>query len=431
MSRFDMKLPDVGEGVAEAEIVEWLVGVGDRVTPDTVVAEVLTDKATVEVSSPVHGEVVELHGEPGDVLAVGGELIGIETDEVHAGTTDDSTTVESEPEPAIAPFDDGESAQTDPDDSDDSETAGSTLRGGARATAAPAVRARAVTLELDLATIGGTGPDGRVVHADLDRELVGRSGGAETSRAAPLRPAASDSGKVVPVRGVRRRISERLSAAWTDIPHITYVDDVDVTELERLRSAMNDARSERDVRLTLLPFLARALVVAIADQPGLNAHHDHASETLTSYDAVHVGVATQTDDGLRVPVVRHAESHGIWSLAVEIGRVTEAARDGSATREELAGSTITITSLGALGGLVTTPIINPPEVAIIGVNKMETRPVWRDGAFQPRQVLNLSSSFDHRMVDGWDAATFVQRIKGLLEIPALLFVDVHRKTVPD
>jgi 2-oxoisovalerate dehydrogenase E2 component (dihydrolipoyl transacylase) len=227
------------------------------------------------------------------------------------------------------------------------------------------------------------------------------------------------------VRGVRRRISERLSAAWKDIPHITYVDDVDVTELERLRSVLNGRAATGEARLTLLPFLARALVVAVADQPALNAHYDHASETLTTYDAVHIGVATQTDVGLRVPVVRHAETHGLWGMAAEIGRVTAAARDGSATRGELAGSTITITSLGAMGGLVTTPIINPPEVAIIGVNKIDTRPVWRDGAFQPRQVLNLSSSFDHRMVDGWEAATFVQRIKAVLEMPTLLFVDDH------
>ena len=198
-----------------------------------------------------------------------------------------------------------------------------------------------------------------------------------------------------------------------------------MTELERLRSVLNDARSGNDVRLTVLPFLARAIVIAAADQPGLNAHYDHPSETLTTYDAVHIGVATQTDDGLRVPVVRHAEAHGVRSLAAEIGRVAEAARNGSATRDELSGSTITISSLGALGGLVTTPIINPPEVAIIGVNKMETKPVWRDGTFQPRQVMNLSSSFDHRMVDGWDAATFIQRIKALLETPALLFIDDH------
>lgn len=424
MSRFDMKLPDVGEGVAEAEIVEWFVGVGDRVTSDTVIAEVLTDKATVEVSSPVDGEVVELHGEPGDVLAVGGNLIGIETAELPSDASGDPTTgshdssdesepnVEPEPEPAVAAADD---EQLDDGSFDDEDPA------GPRPAASPAVRARAEALEIDLATIGGTGPDGRVVHADLDRELLDRIGGS--TRPAPSRTRASDSGTAVPVRGVRRRISERLTAAWNDIPHITYVDDVDMTELERLRTELNANSAERATRLTLLPFLARAIVIAAADQRELNAHYDHASETLTVYDAVHIGVATQTGDGLRVPVVRHAESHGLRSMAAEIGRVTAAARDGTATRDELSGSTITITSLGAMGGLVTTPIINPPEVAIIGVNKMETRPVWRDAAFQPRSVLNLSSSFDHRMVDGWDAATFVQRIKGLLETPALLFVD--------
>ena len=413
-----MKLPDVGEGVAEAEVVEWFVGIGDRVTPDTVIAEVLTDKATVEVSSPVDGVVVELHGEPGDVLAVGGDLIGIETDEIP-----DNRTVQSEPKPTNGHDDDAEPTATDSDASHGPQPTGSTRPGGVRVTAAPAVRARAADLDIDLTTIDGTGPDGRVVHADLDREVIGRSGGAGATRTARPRTAASETGNAVSVRGVRRQISNRLSAAWNEIPHITYVEDVDMTELERLRSTMNDAPSVHGVRLTLLPFLARALVIAIADQPGLNAHYDHPSETLTTYDAVHIGVATHTDDGLRVPVVRHAESRGIRSLAAEIDRAAAAARDGSATRDELAGSTITITSLGASGGLVTTPIINPPEVAILGVNKMEIRPVWRDGTFQPRQVMNLSSSFDHRMIDGWDAATFIQRIKELLETPALLFID--------
>lgn len=427
MSRFEMKLPDVGEGVAEAEIVEWFVDVGDQVTSDTVIAEVLTDKATVEVSSPVDGEVVELYGEPGDVLAVGGNLIGIETDQVPAETTKDapkdSVAVEPVSEPESASTDEGASADADPDASHDVEAGGSNEPASVRPTASPAVRARAAALDLDLATINGTGPDGRVVHADLDRELVGRTSGAAVGWGPPARRPTADNGTAVPVRGVRRRIAERLTAAWNDIPHITYVDAVDVTELERLRVELNDRSTERGTRLTVLPFLARALVIAVADQRELNAHYDHASETLTIYDAVHIGVATQTDDGLRVPVVRDAESHGLWSLASEIGRVSAAARDGSATREDLGGSTITISSLGALGGLVTTPIINPPEVAIVGVNKMETRPVWRDSAFQPRQMMNLSCSFDHRMVDGWDAATFVQRVKALLETPALLFLD--------
>lgn len=414
MTVYQMKLPDVGEGVAEAELVEWLVAVGDRVTPDTVIAEVLTDKATVEVSAPVDGEVVALHGEPGDVLAVGGDLIGIETGtEIAVDEPEMDDTVE---------MDDTAEIEAPAPDAPAQESDGRT----GRSTAAPAVRARARTLGLDLATVEGTGPDGRVVHADLDRILSGANGsGGRSGREhrGPSTPTAvPDTSHETQVRGVRRRIAERLSSAWIDIPHITYVDDVDVTELERLRAELNDSAGDDQVRLTILPFLARALVVALAEQPGLNAHYDHGSQTLTTFDAVHIGIATQTDDGLRVPVVRHAEGRGVRGLADEIGRVTSRARDGSATREELAGSTITITSLGALGGIATTPIINPPEVAIVGVNKMEIRPVWTDGSFRPRQVINLSSSFDHRMVDGWDAATFVQRVKRALETPALLFV---------
>ncbi len=402
-----MKVPDVGEGVAEAELVEWMVGVGDQVTPDTVIAEVLTDKASVEISAPVAGQVVVLHGEPGDLLAVGGDLIGFETD--HA-VPDEPTADQPQPQPGSDP---------EPVPELQSPTEPAPRQGaGERPIAAPAVRARASERGLDLNTVVGSGPDGRVMHEDLDRAL---SGGATSPTTAPLATASAE-GKAVPVRGVRRRIAERLSNAWSTIPHITYVDDVDVTELERLRAELNTQSDERGVRLTILPFLARAMATAIADQPGVNAHYDHGSEILTTFDAVHIGIATQTDDGLRVPVVRHCEGRGIWGLATEISRVTAAARSGSATLQELTGSTITITSLGALGGVATTPIINPPEVAIIGVNKIETRPVWRDGAFQPRQVMNLSSSFDHRMVDGWDAATYVAAVKRLLETPALLFL---------
>jgi 2-oxoisovalerate dehydrogenase E2 component (dihydrolipoyl transacylase) len=258
------------------------------------------------------------------------------------------------------------------------------------------------------------------VHADLDR----LAGSGRPAPASGRRRAAPGEGTPHPIRGVRRRIAERLTAAWTEIPHITYVDAVDVTELERLRAELN-TRNDDDggARLTLLPFLAAAIVVAVRDQPHVNAHYDHARETLTTFESVHVGVATQTDDGLRVPVVHHAESFGIRDLAAEIARVSGAARSGAATRAELSGSTISITSLGALGGLVTTPLLNPPEVAIVGVNKIETRPVWLAGAFVPRQMMNLSSSFDHRVVDGWDAAVFVQRLKTLLETPALLFVE--------
>jgi 2-oxoisovalerate dehydrogenase E2 component (dihydrolipoyl transacylase) len=416
VSLYEMKLPDVGEGVAEAEIVEWLVEVGDEVTPDTVLAEVLTDKATVEVSPPVTGTVVARYGDPGDVLAVGTVLIGIEV----ADGVVSEPEVEGPTEPALQPESEPESA-TAPEPAPEPPPAAEPPTGGPkrseRVTAAPAVRRRAGELGIDLTGVSGSGPEGRIVHADLDRLLIGGSG----SLAAPT-GSTSDSPRVESVRGVRRRIAERLSATWSEVPHITYVEAVDVTELEALRAELNTTDDGR-VRLTMLPFIVRAIAVACRDQPEINAHYDHGSETLTVHGAVHVGIATQTDQGLLVPVVRHADSLELRDAADEIARVTEAARNASASREELSGSTITITSLGAIGGVATTPILNAPEVAIIGVNKMEVRPVWRDGAFQPRKMINLSSSFDHRMVDGWDAARFVQRLKTLLETPALLFVD--------
>lgn len=425
MSSFTMKLPDVGEGVAEAELVEWLVAIGDAVTPDSPIAEVLTDKATVEISAPVSGTVTALHGAPGDVLAVGSDLVEIDT-------ADGARPPAEEPPPEEQPSVEPPSVEEPPSADEPAPVVEATpaaepppvpQTGGPKPTAAPAVRARARELGIDLARVEGSGPAGRVVHADLDRVTrTTRSwpGGTPRSRAAA-------DGTAHPVRGVRRRIAERLTTAWTEIPHITYVDAVDVTEVERLRAELN-ARSDEGggPRLTLLPFLATAIVIAVHEQPGINAHYDHAGETLTTFDAVHVGIATQTDEGLRVPVVRHAEALGIWDLAAEIGRVAEAARDGSATRQELSGSTITITSLGASGGLVTTPLLNPPEVAIVGVNKIEVRPVWQGDTFVPRRMMNLSASFDHRMVDGWDAAVFVQRLKSLLETPALLFVDDRR-----
>lgn len=413
MSTYDVKLPDVGEGVAEAELIAWLVAVGDRVTSDSVLAEVMTDKATVEVACPVSGVVVALHGEPGDVLAVGGGLVSIELEGAVPSPPPPSAP------PTVAPATTSAPPTSVPPTSVPAASAGSS---GARTLAAPAVRARAASLGIDLTAVAGSGPDGRVLHADLDRVLLGRSGPATSAHVA-AGVAAGDEPRLVPVRGLRRRIAERLTSSWTQIPHITYVDAVDVTDLEVLRAELNRRGDAAATRLTILPFLARAIVIAAAEQPGLNATYDADSQTLSLFDAVHLGIATQTDDGLTVPVVRHAEARGLWDLAAEIGRVAAAARTGSATRQELSGSTITITSLGALGGLVTTPIINQPEVAIIGVNKLETRPVWRNGTFEPRQLMNLSSSFDHRIVDGWDAATFVQRIKALLEMPALLFVD--------
>ncbi len=421
MSTFGVKLPDVGEGVAEAELISWCVAVGDRVSTESVLAEVMTDKATVEIASPVNGVITALHGEPGDLLAVGSELVAIELDGAAPGPAPRGTSAAPPPD-AVAPI---------------ARPARPTFmpaRPDGRALASPAVRARAVALGIDLSTIAGTGPDGRVVHADLDDQLI--TGGARpvtggagsaTGGAHPLTGGtgrmAGGEASIEVVRGLRRRIAERLTSSWTEIPHITYVEGIDVTDLEALRAEINSRDHGDGIRLTILPFLARAMVIACGEQPRLNATYDRATQSLSLFDAVHLGIATQTDDGLMVPVVRHAEARRVRDLAAEIARVSTAARAGTATRDELSGSTITITSLGALGGLVTTPIINQPEVAIVGVNKLETRPVWRNGAFEPRQMMNLSSSFDHRMVDGWDAATFVQRIKALLEMPALLFVD--------
>lgn len=427
---FTMKLPDVGEGVAEAELVEWLVAVGDEVTPDSALAEVLTDKATVEVSCPVSGVVTELHGEPGDVLAVGSDLVEIDTGDASPDEPDANVDADAEPaagaaaagtplDPPVPPTDAPEGGSRSATEPPAPPPAPSGQSAGARASAAPAVRRRARELGIDLGSVPGTGPDGRVVHADLDRLLAGGSAGRVRNAGA-----GADDGHPEPVRGIRRRIAERLTAAWTEIPHITYVESVDVTELERLRAELNRQGEQQGApRLTMLPFIAVAIANACSEQPTINAHYDHAEQVLTRFDGVHIGIATQTDGGLLVPVVRHAEARRLRDLAAEIARVTEAARDGSATRDELSGSTISITSLGAIGGVTTTPLLNAPEVAIVGVNKIETRPVWQGDRFEPRQVLNLSSSFDHRMVDGWDAASFVQRIKTLLEAPALLFVD--------
>ncbi|MCU1365346.1 MAG: bkdB [Ilumatobacteraceae bacterium] len=401
MTVFGVKLPDVGEGIAEAELIDWLVQVGDHVRAEMPLAEVLTDKATVEISSPVTGIVTYLHGEPGDMVAIGTEFVGIEIEGSIATAPPDS-------EPVDAPPPTGARLSLAPPPIEPAAP-----RTEAHPLAAPAVRRRAQELGLDLNDVAASGPGGTIVHADLDRHLTGSSRSAT--------PTGSDDTHVEHVRGLRRRIAERLGEAWTEIPHITYVDEIDATELEVLRAALN--RRANAVRLTMLPFVVRALAIACREQPRLNAHYDAEQRALTVFDALHVGIATQTPDGLMVPVVRHAETRRLSQLASEITRLAKVARDGSASLAELSGSTITITSLGALGGLMTTPIINRPEVAIVGVNKMETRPVWRDGAFVPRSMFNLSSSFDHRIVDGWDAATFVQRIKALLETPALLFVD--------
>jgi len=407
MSIHILRLPDVGEGVAEAELVAWHVATGDMVTSDTVVAEVLTDKATVEIYAPVAGTVATLHGEPGDVLAIGSDFIAIET-----GDGADAVPAKSHvsAEPAVVPNIEA-APPTEP-----TPTAPVMAHDGALAS--PAVRERASKLGMHLGNIHGSGPDGHVTHDDLDRHIqsTGAAVSAAVSVAGPTR---------VPIIGLRRKIADRLTVASSRIPHITYVDEVDMTQLEEVRRSLTTAYPEQP-RLTVLPFVMRAIVLAVADRPQVNATFDDDEQVLTTYGAVHIGIATQTPNGLIVPVVRDVQSKDLWQSAAELSRVTGAARDGTATRYQLSGSTITITSLGALGGLVTTPIINHPEVAIIGINKMQIRPMWDGTTFVPRTMMNLSSSFDHRIVDGWDAATFVQRIKSLLEQPALLIAPPPR-----
>ena len=428
MSVHIVRLPDVGEGVAEAELVAWHVAVGDRVTSDTVVAEVLTDKSTVEIYAPVAGTIAVLHGEAGDVLAVGGDFIAIETDA--------SASVPAAP---VAPVADAATptntvAPGPPIETPQVKVVGEAVVGAAvveaaqlpqpRSAASPAVRERARALGVELSDINGSGPDGRVNHDDLDRHLLRATPAARSGD----RAAATTTGtKQIPLIGLRRKIADHLTTASSRIPHITYVDEIDMTQLLHLRESLATAHADQP-RVSVLPFVMHAIVLAVADQPQLNATFDDEAETLTTYSAVHIGIATQTPNGLIVPVVRDAQDLDLWGSAAELARVTGAARNGTAGRTELAGSTITITSLGALGGLVTTPIINHPEVAIVGINKLQTRPMWDGSSFVPRSMMNLSSSFDHRIVDGWDAATFVQRIKTLLEEPSLLFVQAPPAT---
>ena len=396
-----VKVPDIGEGIAEVEVVEWYVQAGDRILADHVIADVMTDKATVEVPSPVSGRVLALGGKAGEKLAVGSVLVRIETE----SAADAGGTAAPAPD-AAAP-----ALHTVPSPTA-SAAAGKPL-------ASPSVRRHARELGVALTLVRGTGAGGRILHDDVVRHASG----------APARPEgaaryAERSGEqAVPVIGLRRQIAQRMQDTLR-IPHFTYVEEVDVTELEALRARLNDERGRARGHLTVLPFLLRAIVVAVASFPRVNARYDDEKGIVTRLEAVHIGIATQTDGGLMVPVVRHAEARDLWSTAAEVARLADAARTGRATREELSGSTITITSLGPLGGIVTTPIINAPEVAIVGVNRIVERPVIRSGAIVPRKIMNLSSSFDHRVVDGRDAAEFVQALRGCLECPAMLFVDL-------
>ncbi len=424
-----IKLPDVGEGVAEAEIVEWAVKVGDLVKEDQVVAAVMTDKATVEIPTPVGGSVLALGGAVGDVLAVGAELIRIDApglpDSIIA-TAANARVAEPAPPPEAPSADEAARVEAPPasaarlgEPPAQAAPTGLSRPQGERPLASPAVRLRARQAGVDLKFVHGSGPAGRIAHDDLDAHLARPpEGPASAPRGAP-----NTTIERIKVVGMRRRIAQNMAESSRRVAHFSYVEEIDVTALEDLRASLNTQASPERPKLTMLPFLMLAIVKGVADFPQVNAHYDDDNEVIERFGAVHLGIATQTPNGLMVPVVRHAETLGLYAAAREMRRVSEAARQGAAAREELTGSTITLTSLGALGGVASTPVVNRPEVAIVGVNRIVVKPVWRDGGFAPRKTMNLSSSFDHRVVDGYDAATFIQRVKALIEQPAMLFIE--------
>jgi 2-oxoisovalerate dehydrogenase E2 component (dihydrolipoyl transacylase) len=437
-----IKMPDIGEGIAEVELVAWHVKPGDEVREDQVVADVMTDKATVEIPSPVHGRVQSLGGAVGEVMAVGSELIRLEVEGAGnvqasaAAAVSNAAHPPARPSAVVPPAPRAEAAVAPavavetthvriPADSmpRNAPAAGAAPRApGERPLASPAVRHRAWELGVGLQFIPGSGPAGRITHADIDAYLVTRG---QPQAAAGIWVERHDE-EVVPVVGLRRRIAQKMQEAKRRIPHFSYVEEVDVTELESLRAQLNGHYGGTRGKLTVLPLLARALVLALREFPQINARYDDDAGVVTRFGAVHLGIAAQTDNGLVVPVLRHAEARDLWSIGTEISRLAEAARMGKATREELSGSTLTITSLGALGGIVTTPVINHPEVAIVGVNRIVERPVYRQQQVVPRLLMNLSSSFDHRVVDGMDAARFIQAVRALLESPALLLAETAR-----
>ncbi|MBN9452040.1 MAG: 2-oxo acid dehydrogenase subunit E2 [Bosea sp.] len=429
-----IKLPDVGEGIAEAELVEWHVKVGDIVREDDLLAAVMTDKATVEIPSPVEGEVTWVGAEVGDTVPIGSAIVKLKVAGEGAAAEEPAEEAPAEkPAPAAAaapPKAEKPAAPAvptkpaalppPPPKAARADAAPAQRRApGEKPLASPAVRLKAREAGVDLRQVQGTGPAGRITHQDIDAFLLR---GPEPARGGGLvEQSAVTEVKIV---GLRRRIAEKMALSKSRIPHITIVEEINVSPLEDLRATLNRKPTPERPKLTLLPFLMRAMVKALAEQPALNALYDDEAGIVRQHAAINIGIATQTPTGLIVPVVKHAEARDLWGCGIELARLAERGRDGTATRDELTGSTITITSLGALGGIATTPVINYPEVAIVGVNKMVVRPVWDGTTFAPRKMMNLSSSFDHRVIDGWDAAVFVQRLKELLENPATLFVYI-------
>ncbi|WP_460154675.1 dihydrolipoamide acetyltransferase family protein [Pseudomonas sp. S2_G10] len=419
-----IKMPDIGEGIAEVELSVWHVKVGDMVVEDQVLADVMTDKAMVDIPSPVHGKVIALGGQPGEVMAVGSVLISIEVE--GAGNVKESAQPAPVKEAPVAAAKVETVVESKPVAAPSPKAAvcqGPMVARAAdeRPLASPAVRKHALDLGIQLRLVRGTGPAGRVLHEDLEAYLAQGQSNASAPVAAAYAQRTDE--QQIPVIGMRRKIAQRMQDATQRAAHFSYVEEIDVTAVEELRTHLNEKHGATRGKLTLLPFLVRAMVVALRDFPQMNARYDDEAQVITRLGAVHVGVATQSDVGLMVPVVRHAEARSLWDSAAEIARLANAARNGKASRDELSGSTITLTSLGALGGIVSTPVLNLPEVAIVGVNKIVERPMVIKGQIVIRKMMNLSSSFDHRVVDGMDAALFIQAIRGLLEQPATLFVD--------
>jgi len=444
MTTYSIKMPDIGEGIAEVELVAWRVAVGDAVVEDQILADVMTDKATVEIPSHVSGTVRSLGCAVGQVVPVGAEIIQIES-AADAPTAAAQTLATSGVTPAPLPPSAAAVSAVDPmtpapapalstpmraptppavkgaPQPDGGSPQSASAPGRAQVLASPAVRQRARTLGLDLTRIQGSGAAGQITHADLDHVLA-QPGAMPVAAGGQSLGQPDLSTQTIAVIGLRRKIAHKMQEAKRRIPHFTYVEEVDVTELEALRAQLNAQHAKARGRLTVLPLLIRALVLAVREHPEVNARYDDDAATITRYGALHLGLATQTEGGLMVPVIRHAEALDLWACAAEISRLAEAARSGRASRDELSGSTLTLTSLGPLAGIAHTPVINHPEVAIVGPNRIVERPMVREGRVEVRKMMNVSSSFDHRVVDGMDAARFIQRLRTLLETPATLFV---------
>lgn len=411
MNTYSFKMPDLGEGTVEAEIVAWHVKPGDAVTEDQVIADVMTEKATVELPAPVTGRVISMLGSAGDSVAVGTEIIVFETAE------------EMDPAPQTAPAETNQKPRVDPAKTSPDETL--------RSLTSPSIRRLARDAGIDLTGIHGSGPEGRIRREDLEPQLKQKNQSwpeKETAKPGsdPPQPTKQSGIKEIEITGVRRRIAQRMAEANKEIPHFAYVEEVDITDLENLRNHLNEKyRAERG-KLTYLPFIMLALVQALRNHPQCNALYDKDRHILLQHSAVHIGLATHTEAGLKVPVIRDAQSRSLWELAQQAAAVAQAARADTATPDQLTGSTITLTSLGKLGAVVATPIVNPPELAIIAINRAMQRPAVLNGEIVVRRMMNISSSFDHRFVDGAVAAALIQNLKALLEHPSALFPDTGK-----